>query len=122
MLSLIRELIHASALPWLLSLTTGAQGAGLKPLIAQLRGQAAAALVGVNRLEDEDLRLVLEDLLGQHDLPETFRHDLITQSLGNPGLLRNFLELAHQSGTLTWSGAGGPWCLASPRPCGPKRI
>jgi len=102
-LALIRELVHASSLPWLLSLTTGAQGAGLKPLIAQLRGEPAAALVGVNRLEDEALQQVLDDLLGQHDLPDAFRADLITQSLGNPGLLRNFLELAHQSGTLTWN-------------------
>ncbi len=113
-LALIRELVHASSLPWLLSLTTGAQGAGLKPLIAQLRSEAAAAVVGVNRLEDEDLRLVLEDLLGPHDLPEAFRTDLITQSLGNPGLLRNFLELAHQSGTLGWE--GGRWFLAPGQP------
>jgi len=113
-LTLIRELVHASSVPWLLSLTTGAQGAGLKPLIAQLRGEAAAALLGVNRLEDEDLALVLEDLLGQHDLSETFRAELITQSLGNPGLLRNFLELAHQSGTLAWE--QGRWFLVPGQP------
>ena len=113
-LTLIRELVHASTLPWLLSLTTGAQGAGLKPLIAQLRSEPAAALVGMNRLEDEDLRLVLDDLLGYHALPEAFQADLITQSLGNPGLLRNFLELAHQSGTLVW--AGNCWSLAPGQP------
>jgi tetratricopeptide (TPR) repeat protein len=108
-LALIRELVHASSIPWLLSLTTGAQGAGLRPLIAQLRGEPAAALVGVNRLEDEDLGLVLEDLLGRHDLPKAFRADLISQSLGNPGLLRNFLELAQQAGALAWE--RGSWVL-----------
>jgi tetratricopeptide (TPR) repeat protein len=109
-LSLVRELIHASTLPWLLSLSTGAEGAGLKPLIAQLRGEAAAALLGVNRLEDDDLRRVLHDLLGPHDLPETFCADLISQSLGNPGLLQNFLELAQQSGALIWD--QDHWTLA----------
>ena len=113
-LSLIRELVHASSLPWLLSLTTGAHGVGLKPFIAQLRGEAAASVVGVNRLEDHDLRLVLADLLGRHDLPEPFQTELITQSLGNPGLLRNFLELAQQSGTLTWNKDG--WSLSPDQP------
>jgi tetratricopeptide (TPR) repeat protein len=113
-LAVIRELVHASTVPWLLSLTTGAQGTGLKPLIAQLRGEPAAALVGVNRLEDEDLRMVLDDLLGGHDLPDTFIADLITQSLGNPGLLRNFLELAQQSGALLWD--RGRWGLAPGQP------
>jgi tetratricopeptide (TPR) repeat protein len=108
-LALIRELVHASSVPWLLSLTTGAQGAGLRPLIAQLKGEPAAAVVGVNRLEDEDLGLVLEDLLGRHDLPKAFRADLISQSLGNPGLLRNFLELAQQAGALAWE--RGSWVL-----------
>ncbi len=113
-LALIRELVHASSVPWLLSLTTGAQGAGLKPLIAQLRSEPSAALVGLNRLEDEALRLVLDDLLLAHDLPESFIADLINQSLGNPGLLRNFLELAHQSGTLQWDGR--QWVLAPGQP------
>ena len=125
-LTLVRELVHASTLPWLLSLTTGVHGVGLKPLIAQLRGETAAALVGVNRLEDEDLRLVMDDLLGRHDLPETFRADLITQSLGNPGLLQNFLELAQQSGALAWDHGQergrnrgrdrGRWALAPGQP------
>ncbi|WP_285573515.1 hypothetical protein [Geothrix limicola] len=113
-LALIRELVHASSIPWLLSLTTGAQGAGLKPFIAQLRGEASAAVVGVNRLADEDLRMVLNDLLDRHDLPESFQSDLIAQSLGNPGLLRNFLELAHQSGTLAWD--RDRWILAPGQP------
>ena len=42
-LSLIRELVHASSIPWLLSLTTGAQGAGLKSLIGKLRAAASPA-------------------------------------------------------------------------------
>jgi tetratricopeptide (TPR) repeat protein len=109
-LILVRELAHASTLPWLLSLTTGAQGTGLKPLVSRLHAESAAAVVGLNRLDDGDLRLVLDDLLGRHDLPDTFCADLITQSLGNPGLLRNFLELADQSGTIVWDGS--QWHLA----------
>ncbi|WP_291270452.1 hypothetical protein [Geothrix sp.] len=101
-LSLVREIVHASGTPWLLSLTTGAQGAGLRPLIADLRQESAAALVGVNRLEDEDLRLVLQDLLGRHALPGDYLAGLVIQSLGNPGLLRNLLELAQQEGALLW--------------------
>jgi hypothetical protein len=117
-LGLMRELIHASKVPWLLSLTTGAQGIGLKPLIAQLRGEATAALVGVNRLEDEDLRQVLDDLLGPHELPIPFREELITQSLGNPGLLRNLLELAQQAGALSWD--EHRWVLVAGHPTPPK--
>ncbi|GLH65698.1 hypothetical protein [Geothrix edaphica] len=113
-LALVRELVHRSELPWLLSLTTGAQGAGLKPLIADLRQEAAAALVGVNRLEDEDLRHILDDLLGRHALPDAYVADLLTQSLGNPGLLRNFLELAQQEGALGWE--QDHWTLAPGRP------
>jgi len=101
-LALVRELVQRSGVPWLLSLTTGIQGAGLKGFITQLRGEAAAAVVGVNRLEDADLRRVLEDLLGPHDLPESFLLEQISQSLGNPGLLGNVLELAQQSGALAW--------------------
>ena len=117
-LALVRELVHRSELPWLLSLTTGAQGAGLKPLIADLRQEAAAALVGVNRLEDEDLRGILDDLLGRHALPADYVADLLTQSLGNPGLLRNLLELAQQEGALTWD--QDHWTLAPGRPANLK--
>lgn len=113
-LSLVRELVHRSDLPWLLSLTTGAQGAGLKPLIADLRQEASAALVGVNRMEDEDLRAILDDLLGRHALPPAYVTDLLAQSLGNPGLLRNVLELAQQEGALTWD--QDRWILAPGRP------
>jgi tetratricopeptide (TPR) repeat protein len=109
-LALVRELVHRSELPWLLSLTTGAQGAGLKPLIADLRQEAAAALVGVNRLEDDDLRTLLDDLLGRHALPEGYVDGLVTQSLGNPGLLLNVLELAQQEGVLAWE--QDRWTLA----------
>lgn len=117
-LGLVRELVHGSELPWLLSLTTGAQGAGLRPLIADLRQEASAALVGVNRLEDEDLRTTLEDLLGRHALPPSYLEDLLTQSLGNPGLLRNFLELAQQEGLLVWE--RDQWTLAPDRPAALK--
>lgn len=113
-LGLVRELVHASELPWLLSLTTGARGTGLKPLIADLRQEATAALVGVNRLEDEDLAFILDDLLGRHVLPREYLRDLFTQSLGNPGLMRNFLELAQQESALLWGPEG--WALAPDRP------
>ncbi len=117
-LALVRELVHRSELPWLLSLTTGAQGAGLKPLIADLRQEAAAALVGVNRLEDEALHGILDDLLGRHTLPAGYVADLLGQSLGNPGLLRNLLELAQQEGAL--SRDQDHWTLAPGRPANLK--
>lgn len=99
-LTLLRDLVHRSTLPWLLSLTTGAKGAGLKPFVGQLRSEPHAALVGLNRLEDEDMRLVLGDLLGHHRLPEPFQAGLIHNALGNPGLLLNLLELSQQSGQI----------------------
>jgi tetratricopeptide (TPR) repeat protein len=74
--------------------------------------------VGVNRLEDEDLRQVLDDLLGPHELPVPFRDELITQSLGNPGLLRNLLELAQQAGALSWD--EHRWVLVAGHPSPPK--
>lgn len=117
-LALVRELVHASRVPWLLSLSTGAHGAGLKPLIAQLRAEPTAALVGLNRLEDEDLRMVLEDLLGPHRLPAAYLADLLEQSLGNPGLLRSLLELAQQDGSLLWEPGG--WALAPHHPAVPR--
>lgn len=117
-LALIRELVHASRTPWLLSLSTGAQGAGLKPLVAQLRAEPAAALIGVNRLEDADLRQVLEDLLTDHALPPDYLGHLLERSLGNPGLLQNLLELALQDGTLVWQ--EGRWSLATDHPPAPR--
>ena len=117
-LALVRELVHGSRMPWLLSLSTGAQGAGLKPLVAQLRSEPSAALIGLNRLEDDDLRKILDDLLGCHALPADYLEDLLTHSLGNPGLLRNFLELAQQDGSLVW--AGGCWSLAPDHPQVPR--
>lgn len=117
-LTLLRELVHASRTPFLLSLTTGAQALGLKPFIADLQEEETAAVVGVNRLEDEDLGLVLGDLLGRHALPEAYCQELLNQSLGNPGLLRNFLELAQQAGGLTWE--GGQWVLAPGQAAVPK--
>ena len=117
-LALVRELAHASRAPWLLSLSTGVQGAGLKPLVAQLRSEPSAALIGLNRLEDEDLRRVLDDLLGRHTLPVEYVNDLLNRSLGNPGLLRNFLELAQQDGSLVWEASC--WALASDHPPVPR--
>ncbi|WP_306591105.1 hypothetical protein [Geothrix sp. 21YS21S-4] len=101
-LALLRELIRASDLPWLLSLTTGDAPAGLRPLVADLRGEASAALVGVDRLEDPELARVLDDLLVSHELPQDYVDGLVARSLGNPGLLRNLLELAQQEGALAW--------------------
>lgn len=117
-LALVRELVHGSRTPWLLSLSTGAHGAGLRPLVAQLRAEPAAALLGVNRLEDADLRQLLEDLLTCHTLPADYVSDLLDRSLGNPGLLRNFLELALQDGTLVWE--DGAWALATDHPPAPR--
>lgn len=111
--ALVRELVHRSTLPWLLSLPSGAQGSGLKPMVAQIKQEPHAALVVLNRLEDEDMRRVLEDVLGEHDLPEDLLLELLRVSLGNPGLMLSLLELAQQAGDLVED--HGRWSLAPGR-------
>ena len=105
--ALLRELIQRSRLPWLICITTGTEGSRLKPLLAPLKGDAAVAAVHLNRLEDEDLRQLLSDLLGPEAVPEAVQRELIHRSLGNPGLLQSLLELAQQDGALAWR--GGRW-------------
>lgn len=105
--ALLRELIQRSRLPWLICITTGSEGSRLKPLLAPLKGDAAVAAVHLNRLEDEDLRQLLSDLLGPEAIPEAVQRELIHRSLGNPGLLQSLLELAQQDGALAWR--GGKW-------------
>jgi tetratricopeptide (TPR) repeat protein len=112
-LALVRELALRSSLPWLLIATSGAKGAGLKPLIAQLKAEPTAAVVNLNRLEDEDLRGALGDLLGSHRLPADQQMELLRHSLGNQGLMQNFLELGQQEGSLRWE--GGSWSLSPNR-------
>lgn len=117
-LAFLREIVHRSTLPWLLSLTTGAKGAGLKPFIAHLRSEPHAALVGLNRLEDEDMRVVLTDMLGPHRLSPTFVDALVRNALGNPGLLLNLLELSQQAGHLQKEPGG--WILTADAPAEPQ--
>ncbi len=112
-LTLLRELVPRSTVPWLLALTSGAQGAGLKPLVAQLKAEPSAAVVLLNRLEDEDMRQVLQDLLGPHALPADVVQDLLHASLGNPGLMQSLLELSQQAGDLKEE--QGHWALAPGR-------
>ncbi|MBI3130043.1 MAG: hypothetical protein HYZ13_01680 [Acidobacteria bacterium] len=110
-LALIRELVHRSTLPWLLSLSSGSSGSGLKPLVAQLKGEPHAAIVLLNRLEDEDMRQVLQDLLGHHEIPQDVVQDLLQASLGNPGLMQSLVELAQQAGELREE--AGQWALVA---------
>ncbi|HTL98855.1 MAG TPA: hypothetical protein VL181_08625 [Holophagaceae bacterium] len=112
-LAALRELVDRSSVAWLLTADTSARGAGLRPFLAHLKGHPSAALLHLNRLEDEDLRGVMEDLLGPHQLPPIVVTDLLRHALGNPGLLRNFLELAQQDGSLVFE--QGRWMLAPGR-------
>lgn len=113
LLQMLRDLILKSTVPWLISAPTGPQGARLKPLLAPLQADHSVAMVHLHRLEDDSLRLVAEDLLGAHRLPEAFLQDVLHQSLGNPGLLQKLLELTQQEGRLHWF--NGAWTLVEGR-------
>lgn len=105
----LRELVIGSALPWFFTYTTA--GAPPKDLLGALRGQPYVAFANLNRLEDADLLSVLSDLLGQHDLPEAYVHQVLKASLGNPGLLVRILEAALLDGTLAYQHR--KWSLVS---------
>lgn len=112
-LSALRDLVDRSSVAWLFTAGTGARGTGLRPFLAHFKGHPSASLVNLSRLEDEDLRGVMEDLLGPHRLPPATVTDLLRNALGNPGLLQNFLELAQQDGSLIHE--QGRWMLAPGR-------
>ncbi len=112
-LSGLRELADRSSVAWLFTAGTGARGAGLRPFLAHYKGHPSSSLVNLSRLEDEDLRGVMEDLLGPHRLPPATVQELLRNALGNPGLLQNFLELAQQDGSLIHE--QGRWMLAPGR-------
>ncbi|MBS1784850.1 MAG: hypothetical protein JST24_05435 [Acidobacteria bacterium] len=99
-LSALRELVDRSSVAWLFTAGTGARGAGLRPFLAHYKGHPSSSLVNLSRLEDDDLRGVMGDLLGPHRLPPATVDELLRNALGNPGLLQNFLELAQQDGSL----------------------
>lgn len=112
-LAVLRELADRSTNAWLFTASTGARGAGLRPFLAHLKGHPSAALINLSRLEDEDLRGVMEDLLGSHQLASTTVAELLRHALGNPGLLQNLLELGQQDGSLRFE--KGKWVLAPGR-------
>lgn len=97
-LGLVRDLIQGSRIPWLLCATRSPR---LKPLLSAFRGDSQeVSIVNLDRMEDDDLRAILGDLLGPHELPKDYQTELFHRSLGNPGLLLSFLELAQQEGTI----------------------
>ncbi|MBL0210137.1 MAG: hypothetical protein IPQ13_04355 [Holophagaceae bacterium] len=107
-LGLVRDLVLSSKIPWLLCATRSPH---LKPLLSAFRGDSQEiSVVNLDRMEDEDLHDILGDLLGPHDLPKDYQKELFRLSLGNPGLLLSFLELAQQEGTI--ASHGGRWVLA----------
>ena len=112
-LAALRELMDRSSTAWLLTAGTGARGLGLRPLLAHLKGHPSSSVVNLSRLEDEDLRGEMEDLLVAHHLPPATISELLRHALGNPGLLQNFLELAQQDGSLLFE--QGRWILAPGR-------
>jgi len=108
---LLKELALASAPAWLLSTRDPGRGTELGSSLAALKQSQVSAAVVLERLEDQDIAAVLDDLLGPHDLPGTFLAELVAASLGNPGLLQRFLELAQVKGGLVRE--GGRWGFAS---------
>jgi tetratricopeptide (TPR) repeat protein len=113
-LALVARLAQRSRLPWLVTFSAGAQAARSRAFLSPLKDEPALAVVHLNRLEDEDLRQILLDILGAHELPERFLKDLLRSSLGNPGLMHSFLELAIQAGELVW--VQGSWRLSKTQP------
>lgn len=112
-LAALRELMDRSSVAWVLTAGTGARGLGLRPLLAHLKSHPSSSVVNLSRLEDEDLRGEMEDLLVAHHLPPATIAELLRHALGNPGLLQNFLELAQQDGSLLFE--QGRWVLAPGR-------
>lgn len=113
-LAMVARLARRSMLPWLVTFAAGAQASRSRAFLSPLKDEPALAVVHLNRLEDEDLRQVLQDILGSHELPEKFLKDLLRSSLGNPGLMQSFLELAIQAGDLVW--VQGSWRLSKNQP------
>lgn len=115
-LAMVARLAQRSRLPWLVTFAAGSQAAKSRAFLVPLKDEPALAVVHLNRLEDDDLQLVLQDILGPQELPERFLADLFRSSLGNPGLLQSFLELSIQAGELVW--VQGSWRLSQTRPPG----
>lgn len=113
-LAMVARLAQRSKLPWLVTFSAGAQASRSRAFLSPLKDESALAVVHLNRLEDEDLRQVLQDILGVHELPEKFIKDLLRSSLGNPGLMQSFLELTIQAGELVW--VQGSWRLSKSQP------
>ncbi|MBP1627661.1 MAG: hypothetical protein H6Q00_2136 [Holophagaceae bacterium] len=101
-LGLLKDLIRGSRLPWLLVANNGGPTRTARPLLGPLSQDPDVAILNLKRLEDLDLREVMEDLLKPHDLPEDLAMEICRASLGNAGLLRNILERAQLEGALAW--------------------
>ncbi len=106
----LRELAAGSALPWLLSAREPGLGPEGKACCAALARLPACATVILDRLEDDGIHQVMEDLLGPHDLPAEFLARLAVASLGNPGLLQKTLEQAQGAGSILLR--NGRWACA----------
>ena len=104
---LVKELVEASRLPWLLTSRSEGAARALKSCAAGLAKHPEAGTVVLGRLEDAHLATILDDLLGAHDLAPELVDQLCTACLGNPGLLQRFLELAQADGALAHH--GGRW-------------
>lgn len=101
----LKELVLKSRMPWLLTAT--GTGPHLKAFLGPLRADENSAYVSLNRLEDEDLSLVLGDILQDHRIPVPAQEAICRASLGNPGILESILELAQIEGKVVWS--AGTW-------------
>jgi len=114
LLGLLKDLIRRSRLPWLLVGNNGGPTRTARPLLGPLSQDPDVAILNLKRLEDQDLRAALEDLLGPHDLPGSLAMAICRASLGNAGLMRNLLERALLEGSLVWE--EGRWRPVPGRP------
>jgi len=120
--ALVADLALRSRMPWLLSVRDpglGPEGQGTlgpeaRAALGAVRDHPDTAVVVLDRLEDGALLEVLDDLLSPHDLSRDQRARLGAAGLGNPGLLRRFLEAAQAKGAIRcergrWSCPPGAW-------------
>ncbi len=101
-LQLLSELAIGGKEPWFFSYGTTAPSPELKTFLTSLQQGPHLAIIQLTRMEDSDLRVLVDDLLGCHQVPEATLQGLCHSSLGNPGLLASMLERAQQDGNLQW--------------------
>lgn len=115
-LDLLTHLALDGSMPWLFGCDTAAPSSALKTFLSALHADRHLAVLHLNRLEDGDLKDIIQDLLGTHTLPEPVTQAFCQAGLGNPSLLGSLLERAQQDGALLWQDGHWTWRRDAPHP------